>query len=142
MYLLRADRHLRVVTGVALLAAVAFAAVGLWLFDGWLAEVEKMAPEAALRRLRSVFVWVVGSGGVAVIALAIHLWNLGSRVRAVRQFPLPRARALRDTVVMRDAAAVRRGRVIQAFAVALALCGAGLLGVGWRLYFVFAPHAA
>jgi len=135
MDILRADRRLRVVAAITLLAIATLGAVSLSLVDAWLAQVERLPPAAGLRQLRSVLVWLAGIG-VTLIAPVAYLWYFGSRVRMVRQFPLPGSRVLRDTVVLREEAAARRGKFIQLLAVALALCDAALLFLCWRLYFM------
>jgi hypothetical protein len=141
MDILLPDRRLRIFLVVVLLASVTLGAVSLSLFDAWLAKLARLPPEAALRELRSAFLWLAGIGSAALGALAAYLWRLGSRARTVRLFPLPGSRLFRDTAVLHGGAAVRRGIVIQALGVALALCGAAFLFFCWRLYFMLAPPA-
>lgn len=136
MDVLLADRRLRAVAVITLLAAVTLAAVSLSLVDAWLSKVQRLPPEAALRQLRFAFLWLAGVGGAALCGLSAYLWHLGSRVRAVRQSPLPGARVLRNTLILREEAAVRRGKVIQILGVALALCYVAFLFFCWRLFFM------
>jgi hypothetical protein len=138
----RADNRLRILTVVALLAIATLGSIALTLFDSWLTSLGRLSAEVALHQLRAVFGWLAGIGGVALFALGAYLWRLGCHVRTVRQFPLPDSRVIRDIAVLREEVAVRRGMVIQALGVVLAICAVALLFFWWRLHFVLAPHAA
>ena len=75
---------------------------------------------------------------LCVFALSIYFWRLGAQVVGQGQFPLPGARVVRDVRMVRGEAALRYGRGLQFFGVALlvaCLCGAML---GWRAYQAFA----
>jgi hypothetical protein len=142
MELQRADTRLRTFTFVAVAAATAAGIPALVYFQGWLAGVSQLSSPEAQRRILSVFAWLAGVSAVTVFALGAYLWHFGSRVRAAGRFPLPGSRVIRDTVVLRDAAAVRRGRIVQATGVVLIVCALGLLATSFLLYFTLAPHAA
>lgn len=142
MEIQRADRRLRFLAALMLMAAVAVGAVALLLLQGWLAELKQLAFVDAQPRLLAAFAWISGSACIMLLALGIHVWRVGARVRAAAQFPPPGARVLRDTVVLRGVAAIRRGRFIQGAGVVLMLCVPALLAASWRLYSVLATHAA
>lgn len=129
-----ADRRLRIVTVVALFALAMLGAVVMPILADWFAKLERLPAELALSHLQGLFVWFAGAGGIPLFAFAAYLWHFGSRVRALRRFPLPGSRVIRDTVILCEEAAVRRGRIIQVFGFTLALCGAAFLFFCWRLY--------
>ncbi len=138
----RAHKNLRIFAGVFLVAVIAAGAVALVPFQGWIAEVKRLPSEDAQRHLLTVFVWLMGTGGFAVFSLGIYLWHIGTRICAARRFPLPDSRVIRDTVILQEAAAVWRGRFLQATGVTLMVCVLGLLLFSWRLYSVLTSHAA
>jgi hypothetical protein len=91
-------------------------------FRAWLVS----DPAETARRARlalSVSILVLS---VPAIASAIYFWLLGRKVLVAQQFPPPGSRVVRDTPVVRGAAAVTRGHAIQVLAVCLGM-GAGIL---------------
>jgi len=58
-----------------------------------------------------------------LLGLSIYLMVLGQRIVRARRFPLPGMAVSRDTPVVRDAAAVARGRLLQAMAGVLLIMG-------------------
>jgi len=83
-------------------------------------------PAETARRARlalSVSILVLS---VPAIVFAIFLWLFGAKVLRAQQFPPPGFRVVRDTPVVRGAAAVTRGHAIQILAACLGV-GAGVL---------------
>jgi len=141
MELQHADPRLCRLVALSCTALVLVGAFALWAFESWLAGVAQAEPSVAQHQLLAAFAWLMGATLVMLLALSVFLWHVGARVRAAAQYPPPGMRVLRDTVVLRGAAAHRRARVIQGIAVALVLCWVGLVGVAWRFYSAFAAYA-
>lgn len=70
---------------------------------------------------------------VPLLACAIYLWARGARIRRHQRFPLEDERLLRDTGIVHGEAAAIRGRLLQSFAIALAMLALGLALALWRL---------
>ena len=88
----------------------------------WLVSDPAETPRRA-RLALSVSILVLST---PAIAFAIYLWLLGRKVLRAERFPPPGLRVIRDTPVIRGAAAVTRGNAIQVFAVCLGVA-AGVL---------------
>jgi hypothetical protein len=142
MEMQHADPRLRRLAVLSCTALVVVGSFALWAFQGWLARVAQAEPSVAQRQLLAAFACLMGATLVILLALSVFLWRVGARVRAAAQYPPPGMRVLRDTVVLRGAAAHRRAGVIEGIAVALILCTVGLVGVTWRFYSAFAAYAA
>lgn len=91
-------------------------------FQAWLVS----DPAQTARRARLALSVSILILSVPTVAFAIHLWLLGRKVLLAQQFPPPGYRVIRDTPIVRGAAAVTRGHAIQIFAVCLGM-GAGIL---------------
>jgi hypothetical protein len=137
-----ADPALRKLAIVALLLAMVLGAIAMLVFRHGLVEVRQQPPAVAQAWLLSSFAWVSGSACALLSALGVYLWRVGARIRAVGRFPLPGARLLRDTPILHDAAALRRGKVCQGIAAVLLSCALALAIASWRVYSVLATHAA
>ena len=74
---------------------------------------------------------------VPLLAMSVYLWRFGHQVTEVRRFPLPGSAVLRDTPVVTDLAAERRGRMFQALAVLLAAAAIAMAVVFIRLASTF-----
>jgi hypothetical protein len=141
MELVRADPRLRwfaVAIAIALAAAGGF---GLWTVLRWLDGMREPSP-ASMAQLLAASVWLMGTTIVLLAALGAYFWHYGKRVRAASLYPPPGARVVRDTVVLRGTAALRRGMVFQGLGVLFVLCCAGLAFVAWRFLALFSVHAA
>ena len=142
MEVIRADPRLRRFAVRSLIALVLAGALGLWAFQGWLAGVTQLPAAIAQQHLLIAFASLVGISCAALLALAAFLWTIGARVRRSAQFPAPGMRVLRDTAVLRDGAAERRGRTIQGTGAVLVVCCLALLVAAWRFYVLFSGYAA
>ena len=107
----------------ALLVLIFAAALGGLLISGFehfrepFREWLQSDPAETARRARlalSVSMLVLS---VPAIAFAIYFWLLGKKVLLAQQFPPPGYRVIRDTPIVRGAAAVSRGHAIQILAV-------------------------
>jgi hypothetical protein len=83
-------------------------------------------PAGTARRARLVLSLSVLALSAPAIAFAVYFWQLGRKVLLAQQFPPPGYRVIRDTPVVRGAAAMTRGHVIQVVAVCLGV-SAGIL---------------
>jgi hypothetical protein len=137
-----ADKRLRLLTCLIFAVAVVAGASGLWAFEVWLDSVKQKPSDEALRLLLSALVWLVGTAFFALLLLGVYFWRWGKRIRATAQFPLPGSRVVRDTVVLRGEAALRRGRVLQGTAVALVSCALALLAAFGYFYFLVIPSTS
>ena len=129
-----ADKTLRIKVLLALVALVVLGTVSVLAFEDWLADVGRRPAGEAKTALVAAFAWLGGTSVVGLLAVAVHFWRVGIQVRKVGQFPLPGTRVVRDTVVLHGEPALRRGRIAQAIAAALACCALGLLVVCGYLY--------
>jgi hypothetical protein len=128
----KARRHAILVLGCsALIGAAAILAFLSYrpALEGWVTE----DPAQMRGRLRLV----LGALGVLLTAplagLAVYLWRLGSRVVQARRFPPPGMAVIRDTPVLWDRDAERRGRWMQLFAALLAVAACMMLGLLWLI---------
>ena len=103
-------------------------------FEGWISQ-------DAYPRLRIAFAAVLAAFAGPMLAFAAYFWRAGSRVVRAGRFPVPGAAVVRDTVVLRGAAARRRGRMLQICAVALVLTAAVLCALLWRLVWLVEQSA-
>jgi hypothetical protein len=141
MELIRADPRLR---WLAIAIVIVFAAAGsiaLWAMQRWLDGMREPSP-ASMAQLLAAFVCLMGTTVLMLAALGAFLWQYGKRVRAASLFPPPGAKVVRDTPVLRGAAALRRGLVLQGLGVLFVLCCIGLALATWRFHALFSVHAA
>ena len=68
-----------------------------------------------------------------LIAFAVYFWTLGANVLRSHEFPPPGYSVARDTPIVKDRAAIRRGRALQALALCLAAACVLLLMLLWEL---------
>jgi hypothetical protein len=141
MEIQRADPRLRRIAGLLFVALVLACAVALLALQSWLSGVAQAARSTAQVQLLAAFGSLVGISCLALLVLAIYLWRIAARVLAAQQFPPPGMRVVRDTPVLRGAAALRRGRIIQGIGGLLVLCSLALAVAAWRLHSVFFSHA-
>lgn len=137
----RADPQLRVAALFVLVFTLVAAVALLVVLQRWLAAVTQLPAAAAQAQLLAAFAWAIGSVCAAMLWLAASFWRSGGRVRRTAQWPLPGARVIRDTPILRGDAAVTRGRVMQGAGAALFLCAACVSVVAWRLHHAFSAGA-
>jgi len=142
MEIQRTDKRLRLIVSVAFLAAVAVGAIGLVVFRDWLDDVRRMPLADARRLLPAALAWIGGTAFLSVFLLGFYFWRIGTRIRAAAQFPLPGARVIRDTALLRGDVARRRGKVMQRIGAVLVLCALGLFAASWLLYSSLFKHAS
>ncbi len=99
--------------------------LGAWLGD---------TASESRTRFGIVLAVMAALGCAPLLGLAVYLWFSGSRVIRAQRFPLPDSLVARDTPVLRDRAAIRRGRLFEAFAAAFFVAALGLLFALWRLW--------
>jgi hypothetical protein len=119
--------------GTILLTRSYFPDVGEWIAED---------PAAIVPRVRTVAVVLSAALAVPTLAVTVYLWLTGARIVRAEQFPPPGAAVTRDTVVLRGAAARRRGRTLQVLGGILALAAAGLVTVLWRLVWLLEARIA
>jgi len=141
MELLRADPRLRRAAIAIVIAIAAAGGIALWALQRRLDGIHDPSP-ASMAQLLTAFVCLIGASVLMLAALGAYLWRCGKRVRAASLFPPPGAKVFRDTAVLRGAAAVRRGLVLQALGLGFVLCCVGLALAAWRFYALFSIHAA
>jgi hypothetical protein len=122
---------LAIVLAVALVGAALIVAFQQYRpeLDAWLSGIW---PESR-RRFGIVLAVMAMLACAPLFGLAIYLWFLGGRVIRAQRFPLPGTPVVRDTPVLRERAAILRGRVMRAFAAAFAFAALGMLFALWRL---------
>ena len=102
--------------------------LGAWLGD---------TPPETRKRFGIVLAVMGALGGALLLGLAVYLWFFGRRVIRAQRFPLAGSLVVRDTPVLRDRAAIRRGRLFEALAVAFFVAALGYLFALWRLWSLF-----
>jgi hypothetical protein len=141
MELQRADPKLRAIVASLVLAAIV-GSVGVFaLLREWLEGSSQLPRPAAQSQLLTALAWCTGLMCLSLAPFAAYLWRLGAKVVLHAQLPLPGARVLRDTPIIRGGAARRRGRWLQGLAVALLACGIALAVVAWRLHVLLSSGA-
>ncbi len=128
--MVRADRGYRLRWLLLLIgmAGVGAAALG-WALPAWIARLETLEPDVALRsigRLLAVMWLGLVLPGVYMLWFASRVWRSG-------RFPPPKARVIRDTRLLTGAAALARARLLTLFGIS-----AITLGVAGAVYL---PHA-
>jgi hypothetical protein len=117
---------------VAAIATVAGAAL-LLAFERYRPELEawvRAVPSARAPVLGALVALIC----LPLIGIAGYLWSLGGRVVRTRMYPLPGSAVVGGARVVEGAAALRRGRALQALAGVLAAAGAILMILLWRLW--------
>ena len=130
----RGDARLRKAAILALLLTLAMGAGAIVGLQHWLDSLRVRPVLEARQALATALLWSTGAICVVILAVAAYAWQLGARVRDASRFPPPGMRVIRDTVVLHGPAAGRRGKLLQGLAVALVLCGVGLLVAALRLH--------
>ena len=72
--------------------------------------------------------------------LAAYLWSIGVKAIRGQEFPPPGVRVIRDTPIHTGGAAIRRGHMLKALALALSGAAAGLLWVMAQLAEMVSKH--
>ena len=144
MEIQRADRQLRTRIFLGVLLAAVAGVVGLVAVQSWLSELLRRPSAAGTKQatLVAVLAWSIGVTCLLLVAVAVHVWRFGKRIRTAMQFPPPDARVVRDTIVVRGSAAAGRANILQVIAIVLGLCAVGLLAATWRLLSLLGAHAA
>jgi hypothetical protein len=96
-------------------------------------------PEAAPRRLKTLFALFAVAASAPLLAFAAYVWNLGAQVIRSGQFPPPGQRVLRDTEVVDGRPAISRGRALKVFAMSLAALCVLFWILLWRLTSMLRP---
>jgi hypothetical protein len=98
-------------------------------------------PDLLAPRLTTVTLFLAVIITAPLFVVAAYLWVRGTSVCRYQRFPLQGERLLRDTPVVRGQAAAVRGRVLQFFAVGLAVMATLLAWVLWGLATIVGNHA-
>lgn len=118
-----ARRRALLVLGVIAALGVA----GYFALEAWLADVRLREVAEARRALPAALRWTAVAAGGGAAAFGIYAWTLGAKVARAQRFPPPGQPTVRDTRVLEGAAARRRGRIIQAIGLVLAVLGVALV---------------
>jgi hypothetical protein len=135
----KSRRQVLVVTLVGALIGVALIMVftryrpelAAWLGD---------TPSESRTRVGIVLVVMAVLGCTPLLGLAVYLWFFGRRVIRAQRFPPADSPVVRATLVLRDRAAIRRGRLFEAFGAAFFVAALGLLFALWRLWSLLPPQ--
>lgn len=111
--------------GFALLALVRY----LPLLDRWRVS----EPDQLEQWVTTVLLFLVVVITVPLFAFAAHLWVRGTYVHRYRRFPVQGEDLIRDTPIVRGEAAEVRGRLLQCFAIGMAVTAILLALALWRL---------
>lgn len=137
----KADPHARRQTRWLALVGMVVGMVLLWLLTRYRESLRVLVVEHSDTLIDNPL--LVGLGMLVlmspVLGCGVYCWVLGRRIVKARRFPPPGMAVGRDTPVVRDGAAVARGRLVQAAGGVLVMAGlavcilvAGILGVGLR----------
>jgi hypothetical protein len=123
----------------AVIVLVIGALVGLVLIVGMRSQLNALQtvladnPEAVRANIRIITWALIAAVVVPVWAVNAYLWRLGSRSVRSGVFPPPGMPMVRETIVLRDAAARKCGRVLQILAAVMSAVAAGFAVALWRL---------
>jgi hypothetical protein len=90
-------------------------------------------PAEIQANLRIITWALIAAVVVPVWAVNVYLWRLGSRSVRSGVFPPPGMPVIRDTIVLRDTAARKCGRMLQILAAVMSAAAAGFAVALWRL---------
>ena len=139
----RADPRSRRQVLVVTLVGALIGAVVIMVFTQYRPELAAWlgdSPSESRTRFGVVLAVMAALGGAALLGLAVYLWFFGRRVIRAQRFPPAGSPVVRDTLVLRDRAAIRRGRLFEAFAAAFFVAALGLLFALWRLWSLLPPQ--
>lgn len=132
----RADPRLQRQAVIVVVLTLIACAVVLLALQSWVDEVRQLYGsdvERLKELLATTLFWSTNTISVLILVLAAYFWRLGNHVREAMQYPPPGVRVIRNTVVQRGKAAVRRGKILQMLSVALVVSVLGLMTASWRL---------
>jgi hypothetical protein len=124
---------------MAVLLVVVFAIAGVFMvgaIQNWMAGYMTDAsrdPERYRNVITRTLAYAVGVNCVLILLLGAYVWREGSKVRRAGVYPLPDARLIRNTKVLRGEAARTRGRVMQVLGAVLGACAFGLAAAAFAL---------
>jgi len=113
-----ARRNSILVALVGLIAGIA----GIGAFNYYRAAIEAWVvsePGKFAARARLSLLLPAAALSIPLIVAAVQMWTLGSKTLRAGEYPPPGYPVSRDTAVVRDRAAIRRGRGLQAAALFL-----------------------
>jgi hypothetical protein len=138
----KADARARAIVIGVVLAMVVIGVAILALGDSWRAAlIAWIMHDAARSRSRAV---IVSCGLAAAVILpvlggAVYLWRFGIRVVRGRRFPPSGTWLITDTVVVQGVEAQRRGWLLQALGIGLAVTSLVFAVLFWRLIVLTTP---
>ena len=132
--MLPADQRLRRQTFAVLGLAAILAIVAVICFHYWLLDLGT-APgnDLLIFRLRRMIGVALTGSALCLALLAWHAAHKASRIRNLRQWPLPGTRVIRDTPIRRDTAALSVGRQLNAIAILLLALAFALGYISWQM---------
>ena len=120
----------------AILLVVVVAIVGaalLGYFTWARPAIEDWAAHDPRSRVRAMLILLGLITVLPLLGVALALWRLGGRILAAGRFPLPGQRTTRATPVLTGNAALRRGRLAQAFGGVIAVLAIAFTFLLWQL---------
>jgi hypothetical protein len=138
----KADARARTIVIAAVVTVVLIGVVFLALGDSWRAAlIAWILSDPARSRWRAVTVSIAMAAAVIlpVVAAAVYLWRFGVRVVRDRRFPPFGTRLIVDMVILEGVEAHRRGRLLQALAIGLAVTSMLFAILFWRLIVLTNP---
>lgn len=136
----RADPRARRLAVALVVIGAAIGSAAFWLVDSRLPILRAWViedPGQAQNRVRLIAFGISAAVAIPTLVFAGYFWRLGGRVIRSNRFPPPGMRVVRDTVVWQGDGARRRGRMLQALALALTFIVGGIVALLWRLASVF-----
>lgn len=130
----RADPRLRRRSPIVLALSTVAAIACVVTFHHWITQQAASLPtELLIAQLRRWIGIALTASGLCLLLLAGYAARLARRVIAARRWPLADARVLRDTPILREAAALRLGRWLNIVAIVLVVLAVAAGVLGWRL---------
>jgi len=136
MEIQRVDPRIRLLLLFVYLASAIIGAIIIWWIERWLAGLKQIDPNIALHQVLTGFIYIHSAVCAIILVFSIYLWRTGAKVRNIGQFPLPGMFLLRDTVILRGAAARRQALILQSISIVLMLFCIALFIAGWKFYFM------
>lgn len=118
--MIKADKRIRRLVVLAYIVAILVTMiVVVWILPWSEGKLEQTEPEAMLRIIRIVIVFIF----LSIVPFGLYMFRLGWRIIKHKRMPPPGTKVIMDTKILEGSKAVTRGKIIIAFSFVLIIVG-------------------